>query len=80
MLLIFDQTLIALLKKQTIGCGGKKRQTRGEKIPQPVEILSSAKFDCLSTPETLDTKRSKCTDNEETEMFQVQGGVERGRQ
>ena len=59
-----NETLIGLLKNNR-GCGEKKRQRRGKKIAQPGEVLSSAKFDCASTPETSGAKRSKRTRTEE---------------
>ena len=56
-----NETLIGLLKNN---CG-----RRGKEIAQPGEILSSAKFDCSSTPETSGAKRSKHTHNEEIWTF-----------
>ena len=51
-----NETLIGLLKNNH-GCGEKKQERRAEKIAEPGEILSSAKFDCSSMPETSGTKR-----------------------
>ena len=45
--------------------GKRNGKEGGEKIAQPGEILSSAKFDCSSTPETSGAKRSKRTHNKE---------------